>query len=139
MFGGARDPVRYNQYRRFEGVMPVHTLDEILLLQSRFPSQIRCLTANNYGEAIAGVVIFDTKTTCHAQYIASSEKGRACGALELIFESLIKEAGERRKQYFNFGISTEEQGLVVNDGLLQFKAEFGSGSLGQFKYELELS
>jgi len=84
-------------------VKPVHTLDEIELLKSRFPANIKCYAASLNGELLAGVVVYETETVAHMQYIASSVKGRELGALDLVIDHLIKNV-YRNKKYFDFGI-----------------------------------
>ena len=56
---------------------PVHTLEEIDLLRSRFPENIRLFTATQGDEILAGVVMyFCGNEVAHSQYIASTERGR---------------------------------------------------------------
>lgn len=123
---------------RNHGVSPVHTLDEISLLIDRFPEHIHVATALVNGAVAAGIVLFLGETVAHAQYIASSEVGYAVSALDLLFDEAIRHGSQSGKRYFDFGISTEDQGLVLNDGLAQFKNEFGAGGVVHEFYELNL-
>ena len=105
--------------------VPVHSLEEILLLRERFPSQIKLVTVEKDGATIAGTVLFLCNQVIHTQYIASNDVGCECGALDLLFYTLL-EAGEYSSyRYLDFGISTEEQGRVLNSGLLFQKEGFG--------------
>lgn len=104
---------------------PVHTMDEMLLLHSRFPDSIVLHTATLHGELMAGVVMYYTPTVAHCQYIASSQAGRELHALTALFEHLKEDARSRSCRYLDFGISTESHGLVLNNGLLQQKARLG--------------
>lgn len=124
---------------RKHGVNPVHSLEEILLLAGRFPDHIRCVCARLDGRVIAGVLLFITPTAQHAQYIASSDKGYEVAALDLLFEYSIETAGDQGTLWFDFGISTENQGMVLNDGLFRFKSEFGGGGAVHEFYELNLN
>ncbi|MBO7609437.1 MAG: GNAT family N-acetyltransferase [Muribaculaceae bacterium] len=111
---------------------PVHTLDEILLLHSRFPENIRLYTARHNDRVVAGVVMFFTPMVAHAQYIASSAEGRDMHALSLLFAHLREVATNRCCRYLDFGISTEDGGRVLNEGLLQQKSRLGGrGTLTQ--------
>jgi hypothetical protein len=56
------------------GVKPVHTLEEITLLASRFPEQIKQFSAYCGDEIVAGTTIYETPTVAHAQYGAVTEK-----------------------------------------------------------------
>lgn len=118
-------------------VMPVHRLSEIELLKSRFPDNIRLFTATKDGELLAGVVIYESDVCAHSQYIATSQKGRDISALDYLFSYLIKER-YRDSKYFDFGISTEKNGEVLNCGLLSQKEGFGASGTIYKSYKIEL-
>ncbi|HXF67599.1 MAG TPA: GNAT family N-acetyltransferase [Burkholderiales bacterium] len=122
--------------RRKHRVSPVHTLAEIALLAERFPANIRCVVALCAEEVVAGTVIFSTMVADHAQYIASSERGYEVAALDAVFEHCIASAANNGKRWFDFGISTENSGLVLNEGLYRFKSEFGGGGFIHEFFEL---
>lgn len=121
------------------GVKPVHSLSEINELSERFSSSIRCVCGQLKGETIAGIVLFVTPTTYHAQYISSSSIGYEVSALDLIFEYCIDRAIQEQKRWFDFGISNENQGAILNEGLYRFKSEFGGGGFLHEFFELNLS
>lgn len=107
------------------GVKPVHSFDEIKRLADEFPENIKLyVTKNKIDEIIAGVIIYETKTVAHAQYIASNDDGRENGALDILFDQLINHYYEG-KLYFDFGISTENNGEFLNTGLIEQKEGFG--------------
>lgn len=116
---------------------PVHTLQEMQLLMQRFPANIHLFLARLQGEVLAGSVVYESPRVAHAQYIAAGPRGRALGALDGLFSYLIEErfAG---KGYFDFGISTEEEGRVLNEGLLFQKEGFGARSVVYDTYEVQL-
>lgn len=117
---------------------PVHTAEELELLASRFPDIIKLYAAFDEEEKMyAGVVIFDTPQTVHAQYIANSEKGREVGALDLVMDYLINTYAVDKK-YFDFGISTEDSGRYLNNGLISQKEGFGGRATVYDFYEMEL-
>ncbi|HTU57491.1 MAG TPA: GNAT family N-acetyltransferase, partial [Polyangiales bacterium] len=120
------------------GARPVHTLTEIALLIERFPDNIQVLVAQLEGRVVAGVVLFITPRVWHAQYIASDELGRKACALDLLFEHAIARATEAHARWFDFGISNEQNGQVLNEGLYEFKTEFGGGGTVHEIYELAL-
>lgn len=119
-------------------VKPVHNLDEIRLLKSRFPENIRLFTATDCeGEIIAGSLLYCTPTCVHAQYIAASESGRRTGALSLLFHHIItQECGGAK--YFDFGICNEDHGLYLNEGLLLQKNGFGGRGIVYNVFEIDL-
>jgi Acetyltransferase (GNAT) domain len=118
---------------------PVHTIEEILHLQSLFPENIKLIVALLEDKIAAGTILFDTPNVSHAQYIGSSTIGQEVSALESVFEFCIRTSSAQKKRYFNFGISTEQEGQHLNSGLYQFKSEFGGGGIIQEFYQLQLN
>lgn len=116
---------------------PVHSLDEIKLLQSRFPENIKLYIARHNDEVVAGAVIFFTHTVAHAQYIAASAKGKQLKALPLLFDHIIThECGNCR--YFDFGTSNEDGGQYLNEGLITQKTGMGGRGITYNTFEIEI-
>lgn len=115
---------------------PTHTLEEMQLLASRFPENIRLFGAfTPGGEMLAGTVIYDCGPTVHTQYMGTTLEGRDQGALDLLIITLFRETFADRT-FFDFGISTTEGGTVLNPGLIAQKEMFGGrGTVHQF-YEI---
>jgi hypothetical protein len=115
---------------------PAHSAAEMSLLQSRFPERIAlwCVRASD-GELLGGTWLFDCVRCVHAQYIASTARGRELGALDLLFESLLERCGERAR-YFSFGISNEDGGRRLNEGLFRHKTMFGGRGIACETYRL---
>lgn len=119
------------------GVTPVHTLKEINLLKETFPSKVRLFEARLAGELLAGVVVYDYNNVVHTQYMANSVTGRTMGALDYINAKLIGEVFSQRK-YYSFGISTENEGTVLNEGLIQQKEMMGGRAIVYDFYKISL-
>ena len=119
------------------GVKPVHSLSEIEGLKASFPDNIKLYAAFLDEKMIAGTVIYETTQVAHAQYIASSNNGRALGALDLLFHGLITEI-YLEKAFFDFGIATENDGKILNFGLMDFKEGFGGRAIAYDFYEINL-
>jgi hypothetical protein len=119
------------------GVIPTHTLEEIVRLAKLFPTSIRLYTAQAEERTLAGVVMFETATVAHAQYIAASAGGREVGALDGLFDFLI-ERYRTTHRFFDFGISNEDNGRVLNEGLVNQKEEFGGSTVVHDVYELAI-
>ena len=117
---------------------PVHTLQEIQLLANRFPKQIRLFTILEGNTCLAGCVVFDMDPTVHIQYIAANPEGKEKGALDLLFHQLIEQATRQGRHYFDFGISTEEGGQILNEGLLFQKEGFGGRAVCYDNYIIPL-
>ncbi len=116
---------------------PVHTVDEITLLHDRFPESLRLYGAFLDGTMEAGVVTYESDVTVRTQYIASSDVGREHRTTDYLFAELIREQFPDHR-YLDFGISTEEEGRVLNEGLSYFKETFGARPVVHDFYEWEV-
>jgi hypothetical protein len=116
------------------GVKPVHSLEEITLLAGRFPEQIKQYSAYCGAEILAGATIYETPTVAHVQYCAATEKGRKLGAQTYLTSDLLERY--QAKRYFDFGISNEEEGRVLNHGLQDWKEGFGGRCYVHDFYEI---
>lgn len=103
---------------------PVHSLDEIELLASRFPNNIKLFIAFKDDEPLAGSVIYVMKNIVHVQYISANTTGKECGALDLLFDTLINNLYSS-VSIFDFGQSTEQMGNYLNESLIFQKEGFG--------------
>ena len=120
------------------GARPTHTLQEMQLLMSQFPKNIRLYIVRHERRIAAGVVIFECRRVAHVQYIASGDEGRTFGALDLLLRHLIT---ERYKQFdfLDLGTSNEEGGLVLNEGLIHQKEGFGGRAVCYDTYEVQIA
>jgi len=117
------------------GISPVHTVDEITLLASRFPEHIKQFLAYFDNEVVAGTTIYETPGVAHAQYLGVSDKGRKIGALDYLFDWLI-EVRYNDKRYFDFGICNESGGRGLNHGMVEWKEGFGARCYAHDFYEI---
>ena len=113
----------------------VHTAEELELLHSKFSEQIRLYTASLNDEMIAGTLIFEYENAVHTQYMASNKISREIGGLDLLIKTLIDKY-QNTKMYFDFGISTENNGQILNEGLISQKEGFGGRTVIYMSYEL---
>lgn len=123
--------------RKNHEIKPVHTLDEIVDLQDKFPNNIHCYGVRYEGLLAAGVLIYLHKETVHTQYMANSAIGREIGALDYLIDHLINDVFKERR-YFNFGISTINDGTELNEGLISQKEGFGARAAVQDFYEVSI-
>lgn len=115
---------------------PVHSLDEMQLLQSRFPANIRLYAAfAPDGRMLAGTLIYEMPHMVHAQYIASSPEGKNQGAVDILYDWLINER-YADKRYLDFGTSVEQGGRLLNEGLIRQKEAFGARGVVYDSYEV---
>ncbi len=119
------------------GVQPVHTAAEIQLLATRFPENIRLFTSSSGGKLLSGIVVYESAKVAHIQYIGTTPKGRALGALDAVMDVVLNDV-YREKPYFDFGISTVENGRSLNIGLIGNKEGYGARATVYDFYELNL-
>ncbi|MDD5152329.1 MAG: GNAT family N-acetyltransferase [Flavobacterium sp.] len=117
-------------------VKPVHSLDEIDKLKILFPENIRQFNVYKNGIIVAGATVFESKKVAHCQYISGDEDKNELGGLDLLFHHLITEVFNK-KDFFDFGISNENQGRKLNNGLSYWKESFGASTIVQDFYEVE--
>ncbi|MRX40061.1 GNAT family N-acetyltransferase [Flavobacterium sp. LC2016-23] len=115
---------------------PVHSIAEMKQLKALFPNHIHQFNVYSDTKIVAGATIFETETVAHCQYISKNEKQGNLGSLDYLFQYLIEErfAG---KKFFDFGISNENQGKNLNEGLSYWKESFGAGTIIHDFYEVE--
>jgi hypothetical protein len=118
-------------------VYPVHSDEEMKLLMSRFPENIKLYEIHDK-TILAGIVIFETPMAAHSQYIAATPAGKEVGALDMLFNHLITEV-YKEKAFFSFGISNEMAGRILNGGLTQWKEGFGARTYTQDSYRIDTS
>lgn len=116
-------------------VRPVHTASELNYLKSLFPENIRFYTATSGDKVLGGAVIYLDRGVIHLQYAACTPEGKDMYATDVIYHELINErlAGNN---YFDFGISNEDAGRYLNEGMVRHKEEFGGRSIIYDAYEV---
>jgi hypothetical protein len=116
------------------GTVPTHCLDELNLLRNRFPLQIVLHEARAGDALLAGALVYDFGKVVHTQYLATSEEGRRRDALSLLLADLIENVYAQH-EYFSLGISTEQEGRLLNEGLVEQKERFGARAIVHDFYE----
>lgn len=102
----------------------VHSSLELHFLQSCFPEYVKLFGAFYRDRMIAGTVLFIYDNAVHTQYLAASQLAREIGALDLTI-SMVIENYKTSKKWLDFGISTEDFGHYLNEGLIFQKEGFG--------------
>ena len=111
--------------RERHGIKPVHTIEEIQWLASNNRPFIRQFNILDGRELVAGMTVFETQTTAHAQYISASPKGKELAGLDMLIDHLLQKIFPH-KAYFDFGTVNEENGARINKGLMDWKESFGA-------------
>jgi hypothetical protein len=118
------------------GVRPVHTAAELAELLERCPGEIAVHVARRDSAVVAGAVVYVAGAAWHTQYLTSGAAGREVGALDAVVAYGIDAAREAGARWYDFGISNEDAGRTLNEGLYFYKSSFGGGSVVHEQYEL---
>lgn len=114
-----------NNLRNKYNANPVHSLDEIMYLKSKFQNNIHLFTAmDSSNQLLGGCLIFEMSNLIHVQYNAATVEGQKCGAIDLLIDHIL--CTYSHKDYFDYGISTEDNGHYINNKLIHQKEGFGA-------------
>lgn len=132
-------PLLRDTLARRHNAVPVHSEAEISLLAKRFPANIVTFTVHEPGsrEPVAGTVVYADRHVARAQYIAASQRGRECGALDFLFHRLLTDTFPKTWK-FDFGTSCIPGTSRPNLPLLYQKEGFGGRTVVCDTYSLDL-
>ncbi len=135
-FEGFWNEILIPNLKNKHGVSPVHSLSEIQLLANRFPENIKQVNVYKENKIVAGTTVFLTKTTVHPQYVSGNKDKNVYGSLDLAYNFIIEKYKDS-KRYFDFNISSEENGKYLNKGLIFWKESCGARSFAVDNYEVD--
>lgn len=118
------------------GSKPVHTLQEMELLHSRFPDNIVLYVSKKGDEILAGIVIYVSSQVVRAQYSSATPLGKQLGAIDVIYEHIINH-DYSGFPYFEFGTSALGHTNAINESLVFQKEGFGGRCICFDQYEWE--
>lgn len=116
---------------------PVHTLDEISLLASRFPENIVLYLARLGNEILAGMVLYVSKQVVRAQYSSATPLGKQLGAIDILYDRIIRQ-DYVAYPYFEFGTSAMPDSNAILEPLIFQKEGFGGRGICFDRYEWNL-
>jgi len=119
------------------GVNPVHSGQEMTMLAQSFPENIKLFMAYSEDKPLGGTIIYENRQTAHCQYISTTEEGKELGAVDITIDYLLTNYDKDMK-YFDFGISTEKNGMDLNQNLIRNKESFGASAIVYDFYKLKL-
>ncbi len=118
-------------------VRPTHSAAEITKLADLFPDNIRLFMVCKDMRCLGGTILYITDQVVHTQYIGITDEGKDIGALDTLTDYLINHFAASHN-YFSFGISTEQGGTVLNEGLIRNKESFGARAITNDFYTMTL-
>ncbi|MBT5378550.1 MAG: hypothetical protein HN675_13445 [Opitutae bacterium] len=107
--------------------IPTHNVEEILNLKSILGERQKLVLGHDAdGRLNSGVwLIAATPETWHTQYIAKNYQYAQNCAVEATLSAAMHIARNEGGKYLNLGICTENNGKVINMGLMRFKESLG--------------
>ncbi len=119
------------------GAKPTHTLAEIQKLHSLLPDGFRCLGAYREGKMVGGIVL----VTIHQQALYTLYMGQEYTAqqhhpIHLLLVEAMRLAIREKRRVLHLGVSTEDGGTKVNEGLFFFKESFGCRPVRRESFEI---
>jgi len=104
---------------------PVHSLKEIIKLNTLFPDNIKQYNIFKDKKLLAGITIFENEQVVKSQYGATTKQGEKYRALDYLFLHLIYKYKAEGKRFFSMGTVAGIDELDINNGLLKQKQELG--------------
>ena len=95
--------------------------------------------ATDHDTCLGGVLAYNTPVCTHCQYIATTPEGREKDVLALLFARMISYYTATGQRFFDFGISNEDEGKLLNKGLNRQKTSFGGSGTVYQKFEINVS
>lgn len=108
---------------------PVHTVADLLdLKNNRFSEDIRFYGVYLENQLIAGTMVFEFPKygVAHTQYLSSDLEYNRLSPMTYVYYKTMEEYKNRGFRCLSWGISTEDDGRIINEGLTNNKEEFGS-------------
>ncbi len=119
------------------GAKPTHTLAEIKKLHALLPNGFRCLTANLEGKIVGGIVLITIHDLAlYTLYMGQEYASQQFHPMHLLLVEAIRLCLKEKRRVLHLGVSTEDGGTKVNEGLFFFKESFGCKPVRRESWEL---
>lgn len=107
---------------------PVHSYNELLNLKTRLDDEIEFFGVFVGNEIVAGAMMFyfHNTNTAHTQYMCSRQILEKFSPVSFLYYSILSAMWDKGFSRMSWGISTEENGKVLNKGLIWIKESVGS-------------
>lgn len=120
---------------------PVHTVEELMVLQERLGKNIKFYGAYLNEKLLAGTMVFLFEKTqlAHTQYLAADPDYNYLNPMTFIYYKMIEVFAQEKYHFLSWGIATEHLGRDINYNLANNKEEFGSLHCINYIYEKEFN
>lgn len=104
---------------------PTHTFEEILKLKKLLGEQMTIITAHYKKKLIGGLLVFLAHDkTAHIFYSVGKGNIKGIYPTDTLVDFLVRYLKLKGFKYLNYGISTENEGKIINLDLFRFKEKF---------------
>lgn len=119
------------------GTKPTHTLAEIQKLHELLPNGFRLLGAYKGKTMVGGIVLVTIHDKAlYTLYMAQEYELQKDHPMHLLLVEAMKLALREKKDVLHLGVSTEDGGKTVNEGLFFFKESFGCRPVRRETWEI---
>ena len=87
---------------------------------------------------LGGTVLYVSGRTVKTQYISANEEGKHTGAIDCLFDQLLRQSGAAGFRYFDFGTSNLTTNDDLNEPLIFQKEGFGGRAVCYDSYEWKI-
>ncbi len=126
--------LQHNLLRRHQA-RPVHSLEEILLLKSRFPGNIKLFGAYDQDEMVAGSVLYLHRDTAHFQYVSTLPDTKDRSAVDKLVWEIIRKFHPSTRI---ISMGTAENEGQIDEKLAYWKYSFGAEIFAQFLWYFDV-
>ncbi len=119
------------------GTKPTHTVEEIQKLKSLNPEHVRLFGAFKDGKLCGGIVVITINAAAlYTLYMAQDYAEQKAHPMHMILVEVLRTAIKEKRRALHLGVSTEDGGKVINEGLFFFKESFGCRPVRRESWEL---
>ena len=121
------------------GTKPTHTVEEIIKLKTLCPNDVRLFGAYKADVLVGGIVVVTINNAAlYTLYMAQDYAHQKEHPMHMILVEVLKAAIREKRRTLHLGVSTEDGGKVINEGLCFFKESFGCKPVRRESWELPL-
>lgn len=119
------------------GTKPTHTLAEIQKLHELLPQGFRLLAAYKGKKMVGGIVLVTIhERALYTLYMAQEYSVQKDHPMHLLLFEAIRLAMKEKRSVLHLGVSTEDGGKNINEGLFFFKESFGCRPVRRETWEM---
>jgi len=115
---------------------PTHSLDEFLIFKNQIEENQSLYLVKKENIILGGVLLVKATNNCwYTFYISKNSDYNSTSNCSILFimKNISLDARKNNVKYLDYGISTEDKGLILNEGLSIFKEETLCGN-SDFRY-----